>query len=90
MLGNRMERGDREGRPLQEALPEARVVVGKHSHCQAQPWRSQVTETAQYTRKRLTPATHTFMVVLGGFWPLIVIVGMGLGLLWASALANSP
>lgn len=72
-------------------LPEARVVIGKH----APEWSAQPlvpdAQPSQVTYKRVSPGFRaTALSVLNGFWPVVVIVSMGLALLWGGALANSP
>lgn len=81
-----------KGRGAASGLPQARVVLGKH----APEWsesllRGPLAQPSAVTYKRVSPEwSATALSVLNGFWPVVVIVSMGLALLWGGALANSP
>ncbi len=46
-------------------------------------------EAVSYVRAA-APLSTTLLALVNAFWPVLVIVSMGLGLLWGGMLANSP
>lgn len=72
-------------------LPEARVVIDRRPPDWASESLMPAPQVSEVTYVRMAPDFKaTLLAVLQGFWPVVVIVGMGLALLWAGALANSP
>ena len=72
-------------------LPEARVVIDRRPPDWAAEPVVAAPQLSEVTYVRMSPGLKvTLLAVLQGFWPVVVIVGMGLALLWTGALANSP
>lgn len=72
-------------------LPEARVVIDRRPPDWASEPLVPAPQMSEVTYVRMSPGiSTTLLAVLQGFWPVVVIVSMGLALLWTGALANSP
>ena len=65
------------------SLPVVRVVSGVDSH---QAFRSRLQSAVRSAR----PQVRTAIEVAFGLWPLWAVAAFAIGLVWASALGQSP
>ena len=69
-----------------DGLPQARVVVGKHSPAWATQKASAGSGGVTYVRQ----SNHNTMAVFLGLWPLFAVAAMGIALLWTGTVYGTP
>lgn len=69
-------------------LPAAKVLQGVERA--PGKLRSQISENIGASFERLRTPARSTLAALVGFWPLLLIVGMGVALLWSASVANGP
>ena len=69
-----------------KSIPSARVVGGLESHPSA-PVRWFLRSAGRSMRR---PAVHESLAFAIGMWPLWVLAGGGMGLVWFLAMSQSP
>jgi hypothetical protein len=80
------------GNPRANAIPEARIVRGKHSpNWSARPCPSDIPSTrGPLTYERATPMAESVWALVCGLWPLLAITAMGIALLWTGTIYGTP